>query len=73
MPKRGKNYDFKSLSECAARLKSSSPEFEKEDQFSVSANPDIGYQVVIQVIDALRTTPDGKTTLFSNVNFSVPQ
>jgi biopolymer transport protein ExbD len=73
VPKRGAKYDYKSLNECAARLKSSSAEFEKEDQFSVSANPDIDYQVVIQVIDALRTTPDGKGTLFSNVNFSVPQ
>ena len=69
IPKASGRYDYRSLSECAARLKAS---FQEEDQAYITANPSTEYQVIIAVIDALRTAPTG-TALFGNINFKVPR
>jgi biopolymer transport protein ExbD len=69
VPKKNGKYDYSTLTACAAKLKRSNPAFEDEDQFYLAANPGTEYQVLIQVIDAVRQAPDGKS-LFDNVNFT---
>ena len=69
---RGGKYDYAALTACAAKLKSSSPDFRDENQAYITANPGTEYQIVIDVIDALRATPQGED-LFDNVNFKVPR
>jgi len=73
IPKKGSQYDFAGLTACAAKLKNSNPAYAEEDQVFIGANPGTEYQLIIQVIDALRRTPDGQTPLFENVNFKVAQ
>jgi biopolymer transport protein TolR len=63
-------YDYAALTECAARLKNASPDYQDENQFYIAANPGTEYQTIIDVIDAMRTTPQGDV-LFENVNFKV--
>jgi len=72
IPKRGPAYDFDGLKRCAARLKGSNPAYADENQVFIGANPGTEYQLIISVMDALRTLPDGKGELFGNVNFKVP-
>ena len=69
IPRVSGKYDYKLLSECAAKLKE---KFEEEDQAYITANPDTEYQILINVIDALRTSPRG-VALFDNINFKVPR
>src|SRR5262245_56842076 len=69
IPRISGKYDYRSLSECAAKLKE---KFEDEDQAYITANPGTEYQIVINVIDALRTSPRG-VALFDNINFAVPR
>lgn len=71
VPKRGNDYDYAALTKCAAKLKSSNSSYSEENQVKLTANPGVPYSIVIRVMDALRTTPDGKGTLFENVNFGV--
>ncbi|MCH2108295.1 MAG: biopolymer transporter ExbD [Polyangiaceae bacterium] len=71
IPKKGQRYDYQGLQKCVHRLKGSNPAFADESQFKLSANPGIEYQVIINVIDALRSTPDGKGVLFDNVSFTM--
>ena len=73
IPKRGAQHDYAALNACAAKLKASNPAYAEEEQVYIGANPGTDYQTIISVIDALRTTPDGKSPLFSNVNFKVAQ
>lgn len=73
IPKRGPLYDLEGLNRCASKLKAANPAYADEDQVFIGANPGTDYQTVISVIDALRTTPDGKSPLFENVNFKVAQ
>jgi len=72
IPLKNGKYDPDSLTACAARLKSSNPEFADENQVYITANPGTAYQDIVDVIDALRTTPQGDV-LFDNVNFKVPK
>jgi biopolymer transport protein TolR len=72
IPKRNGEYDYQALNQCAIHLKGASPDFANEDQAYISANPGTDYQTIIDVIDALRQTPQHKD-LFPNVNFKVPQ
>jgi biopolymer transport protein ExbD len=65
-------YDYEALTQCATRLKSASPDYQDENQFYIAANPGTDYQTIIDVIDAMRTTPRGDP-LFDNVNFKVPR
>ncbi len=66
----GKEYNFDALKKCVAGLKASSPDFADESSVTISANPNIPYQVVIGTMDAVRKTDDGKE-LFPDVNFGL--
>jgi biopolymer transport protein TolR len=70
IPKNGGRYDYTALTDCAIRLKGASADYQDETQFYISANPGTEYQTVIDVIDAMRSTPQGDP-LFENVNFKV--
>jgi biopolymer transport protein TolR len=72
IPMKDGKYDLDSLTTCAARLKSSSPDFAEENQVYITANPGTDYQTIVDVIDALRATAQGDV-LFDNVNFKVPR
>lgn len=70
IPKIGKAYDFKSLAECAKKLKASNPEFADETEVRIGANSDVPYRTVIDTMDALRKDPaDPKVTMFPEVYF----
>jgi biopolymer transport protein TolR len=71
IPMKNGKYDLDALTICATRLKGSSPEFADENQVYITANPGTDYQTIVDVIDALRTNPQGDV-LFDNVNFKVP-
>ncbi len=62
-------YDYAALTTCAAKLKE---KFEDEDQAYITANPGTEYQILINVIDALRRNATG-VAMFENVNFKVPR
>jgi biopolymer transport protein TolR len=70
VPKANGTYDFAGLTACAAKLKATSSDFADETQATITANPGIEYQVVIAVMDALRTTKAGDA-LFENIQFGV--
>lgn len=72
IPNKNGKYDYEALTACATRLKNASPDFQDENQFYIVANPGTDYQTVIEVIDAMRRTPQGDP-LFDNVNFKVPR
>jgi biopolymer transport protein TolR len=54
IPKQGGTYDYKALRECATKLKGMSDAFKDERQVTLSANPNIPYQIVVGAMDALR-------------------
>jgi biopolymer transport protein TolR len=70
VPKLNGKYDYAALTKCVARLKHSNPDFRDENQVFLSANPGTPYQDLIDVIDAVRATPEGEV-LFDEVNFKV--
>lgn len=70
IPKKGGAYDYSALRDCAAKLKASDPAFAQEEGVTVSANPQIPYEVMIATFDALRTSAQGNE-LFPNVAFGV--
>ena len=72
IPKKNGQYDYAALTQCAAKLKGSNPDYADEHQVYISANPGTDYQTIISVIDAVRATPKGNT-LFDDVNFKVPR
>src|SRR5688572_19575286 len=57
IPRTSGKYDYAALTQCAAKLKKSNPDFAEEKQAYIAANPGTDYQIVIDVIDSLRTTP----------------
>jgi biopolymer transport protein ExbD len=67
VPKVNGEYDFKSITQCVKHLKGENPSFKEETQVSITANPNIEYKVVIDVMDALRS--DGEEELFPDVRF----
>jgi biopolymer transport protein TolR len=69
VPKNGEDYDFKSLTACAKRLKNANASFKEETQVTITANPGIEYKTVIDVMDSLRS--DGEEDLFPEVHFGV--
>jgi biopolymer transport protein ExbD len=69
IPKKGDVYDLTSLAACAKDIKSVRPEYKEEMQVTVTANPNIDYKTVIDVMDALRGT--GEEPLFPEVHFGV--
>ncbi len=66
------DYDYASLGACAKRLKNQVAEAADETAFTLTANSNVPYQVIIGTIDALRKGDDGQT-LFTDVNFGVPK
>jgi len=67
--KKGEEYNFTSLTDCAKKLKNARPEFKDENQVTITANPGIEYKTIIDVMDALRA--DGSEELFPEVHFGV--
>lgn len=59
VPKNDRGYDFEALKGCACRLKQAATEFQSEMQVTISANPNVPFQVVASTMDAVRNiTPD---------------
>lgn len=67
--KEGK-YDTAGLKACATKLKAAAPEFKDEMAVTISANPPIPYQTVIDAMDAMRKNEQGED-LFPEVNFGI--
>lgn len=65
----GKKYDIAGLQKCARKLKDEVPNAEGELQVMVSANPNVPFQEIVRVMDAVRK--DQKGELFPNVVFTV--
>jgi biopolymer transport protein TolR len=64
------DYDYPSLNSCANKLKHASPDFDSETAVTLTASPNVPYQVIISTMDAVRTGPNGEE-LFPDVNFGV--
>lgn len=69
VPKVEGRYDSKELTRCARELKKKNERAATETQVTITANPDVDYQSVIDAIDALRR--DGEGDLFTDVAFGV--
>ena len=69
VPKKGEDNDLVAITACAKKLKNAKEEFKEETQVTITANPGIELQTVIDVIDALRN--DGEEELFPEVHFGV--
>ena len=69
MPKLDGKYDAKELTRCARELKKKNERAATENQVTITANPDVDYQYVIDAIDALRRDTEGE--LFTDVAFGV--
>jgi biopolymer transport protein TolR len=65
IPKKGADYDFPALTECAAKIKA---RFADERNVIVGADPVIHYEHVVAAMDALRSK--GKQELFPKVLLS---
>lgn len=64
------DYDYPSLNKCVQKLKNLNADFKEESSVTISANPNIPYQVVISTIDAVRKAENGEE-LFPDVNFGL--
>ncbi len=69
VPKLDGKYDAKELTRCARELKKKNERAATENQVTITANPDVDYQYVIDAIDALRRDTEGE--LFTDVAFGV--
>lgn len=69
IPMVGKSHDYTEITRCARELKRQNERFAKEKQVTITANPEVRYQVLIRVIDALRRDEAGE--LFPTVYFGV--
>jgi biopolymer transport protein TolR len=65
----GTKYDVVGLQKCARKLKDTVPNADMEQQVMVTANPNIPFQEIVRVMDAVRH--DEKGDLFPNVVFTV--
>jgi len=66
VPKKGREYDWAGLTECAVRVKQ---QYSNEHTVTVSADPQIEYEYVVAAMDAVRNR--GKEVLFPDVMISV--
>ena len=66
VPKKGKDYDWKALTECVSRVKQ---QYHDEHSVTVSADPQVQYEYVVAAMDAVRNK--GKDPLFPDVMISV--
>lgn len=62
-------HDYAELTRCVRELKRQNERFAEETQVTLTANPDVEYQIVVSVVDALRRDKDGP--LFPQVHFGV--
>ena len=65
----GKKYDPLNLQKCVRKLKEEVPNAAEEKQVMVTANPNIPFQEIVRVMDAVRK--DDKGELFPNVVFTI--
>ncbi len=71
VPKAGNEYDYKGLNTCVGIVKREAPEeVRDETSVTISANPNIPYQVIIGTIDACRKDEQGQD-LFPDVQFGL--
>jgi biopolymer transport protein TolR len=70
LARKGADYDYDGLKKCVARLKTASPDFKDESSVTISANPQIPYQVIISTMDAVRKDEAGEE-LFPEVQFGL--
>lgn len=66
VPKKGKDYDWRGLTDCVARVKQ---QYQDEHSVTVSADPQVQYEYVVAAMDAVRTK--GNDQLFPDVLISV--
>ncbi len=69
VPKVDGKQDYNELTRCARELKKKNERALTETQVTITANPDVDYQTVIETIDALRKDKEGD--LFKDVAFGV--
>jgi len=65
----GRSYDADALQRCVRRLKDEVPGADSERQAMVTASPNVPFQEVVRVMDALRSDVRGE--LFPDVVFTV--
>ncbi len=71
VPKTGNDYDYKALNTCVATVKQLAPEAVRDEtSVTISANPNIPYQVIVSTIDACRRDEQGQD-LFPDVQFGL--
>lgn len=70
VPKLDGKYDANELTRCASELKKKNERAATETQVTITANPDVDYQYVVDAMDALRQDKEGKS-LFTDVAFGV--
>ncbi|HEY2512805.1 MAG TPA: biopolymer transporter ExbD [Polyangiaceae bacterium] len=71
IPRSGNDYDYKALNTCVGTIKREAPEeVRDETNVTISANPNIPYQVVVSTIDAVRKDDNGQE-LFPDVQFGL--
>ncbi len=69
VPKASGRHDYPELARCARELKKKNERAATETQVTITANPDVDYQTVVESIDALRQDSEGP--LFPDVAFGV--
>lgn len=73
VPKTGTDYDYTQLNQCVSIVKKEAPEeVRDETNVTISANPNIPYQVIVSTIDAVRRDEEGRD-LFPDVQFGLPR
>jgi biopolymer transport protein TolR len=67
----GGDYDYKGLNTCVATVKQLAPEAVRDEtSVTISANPNIPFQVIVSAIDACRRDEQGND-LFPDVQFGL--
>ncbi len=67
VPKKNGQYDFEKLAQVAANIKTQYPD---NRTVFLTAEPDIRYEMLINVMDNVRNKADGSAELFDNVQLS---
>lgn len=70
LARKGSDYDYEGLKACVTKLKNASSDFKDENSVTISANPQIPYQVIISTMDAVRKDEQGEE-LFPEVQFGL--
>jgi biopolymer transport protein ExbD len=70
IPRKDNDFDYVALKACVTKLKGAAAEFKDETGVTISANPPIPYQVVIDTMDAVRNNEAGDP-LFPEVSFGI--